>query len=82
MKTKLFAILSSVLMICGLTTVYAIHQGGNAANAPGAAQAIENCNAVINAQNAGGLTGAAVGNPNDNHTIDTAVTNCDHFWTN
>lgn len=81
MKTKVFTILSAVLMVFGLATVYAYtNGGGNSASAPGQANAIANCLAAIANQNANGQTGDANGNPNDAKTAATAVTNCDHFW--
>jgi hypothetical protein len=55
---------------------------GNAGNAPGQANAQANCFETIQEQNASGQTGAQTGSPNDEKQLDTAVTNCDHFWDN
>ncbi len=55
--------------------------GGNSSSAPGQANAIQNCIDNIVKQNANGQTGSATGNnDHDNKTLNTAVTNCDHFW--
>lgn len=53
---------------------------GNSANAPGQQIALANCIANILKQNANGQTGANTGSGNDKKQLDTAVTNCDHFW--
>lgn len=54
--------------------------GGNSANAPGQANAVANCLDNIAKQNANGQTGANTGSANDKKQLNTAVTNCDHFW--
>ena len=55
--------------------------GGNSATAPGQANAIQNCINNITNQNTNGQTGLATGNnDHDNKVLNTAVTNCDHFW--
>lgn len=46
----------------------------------GQAKAIANCIANIEKQNAKGQTGANTGSENDSKQADTAVTNCDKFW--
>ena len=55
--------------------------GGPALAGPGNPQAAANCQRVIAKQNQKGQTGAQTGSPNDKKQADTAVTNCDHFWT-
>jgi hypothetical protein len=55
---------------------------GNAGNAPGQQQAVGNCGQNIQKQNANGQTGSQTGSPNDEKQLNTAVTNCDHFWDN
>jgi hypothetical protein len=60
--------------------IAASNGGGNSANAPGQANAIANCGANIAKQNANGQTGANTGSANDSKQLNTAVTNCDHFW--
>ena len=55
--------------------------GGNSGSAPGQANAIANCVDAIANQNANGQTGLNTGNnDHDNKTLNTAVTDCDHFW--
>ncbi len=54
--------------------------GGNSSSAPGQANAIQNCIDNIIKQNANGQVGTANGNANDNKQLNTAVTDCDHFW--
>jgi len=62
-------------------SVYAFtNGGGNSANAPGQANAIANCADNIGKQNANGQTGSDTGSANDEKQLNTAVTNCDHFW--
>jgi len=68
-----------VLGTAGSASAYT-NGGGNSANAPGQANAIENCSENIGKQNANGQTGANTGSDNDPKQADTAVTNCDHFW--
>ncbi len=79
MNKKLIAIAS--LVIVSATAFAFSNGGGNSANAPGQAQAIANCIDTINKQNANGQTGSNTGSANDSKQLNTAVTNCDHFWT-
>jgi len=53
---------------------------GNGSSAPGQANAGQNCGQNVNKQNANGQTGSETGSPNDSKQLNTAVTNCDHFW--
>jgi uncharacterized protein YxeA len=39
-----------------------------------------NCSEDIAKQNANGQTGTNTGSANDEKQLDSAVTNCDHFW--
>ena len=79
MNKKLIGVMSVAILFAGGT--YATSNGGgNSANAPGQANAIANCTANINKQNANGQTGANTGSANDKKQSGTAVTNCDHFW--
>jgi len=55
---------------------------GKAAAAPGQAKAIGNCRDVIVKQNGNGQTGSNTGNNQDPKQLNTAVTECDHFWQN
>jgi len=55
--------------------------GGESSSAPGQANAIQNCIDNIQKQNGNGQTGSATGNnDHDNKVLNTAVTDCDHFW--
>lgn len=80
MKTIISGI-AALLLTAGVAVA---DKGGapNANAADGQANAAQNCVKVINKQNANGQTGANTGNSNDPKALDTAVTNCDHFWQN
>ena len=82
MNKKLIAIISAAMVMFAGGTYAFTNGGGNSVNAPGQANAVANCFANIDKQNANGQTGASNGNPNDAKQLDTAVANCDHFWTN
>ena len=76
-----------ILSLVGLSIILAsasyafTNGGGKSAAAPGQAKAVANCVDNILKQNANGVTGAQTGNDNDPKQANTAVTNCDHFWT-
>jgi hypothetical protein len=80
MKARFLVLFSAVLMMSGVAWAIS-NGGGNSANAPGQANAIANCIAALQKQNANGQTGAANG-ADDAKTTATAVTNCDHWWGN
>ena len=80
MKTKFLIFFSAVLMMSGVAWAIS-NGGGESGEAPGQAQAFENCINNVLKQNANGQTGAANG-ADDAKTLATAVTNCDHFWGN
>lgn len=80
MNKKLIGVMSAAILFASGTYAFS-NGGGNSAAAPGQAKAIANCTDNINKQNANGQTGSSNGNPNDKKQINTAVTNCDHFWT-
>ncbi len=48
--------------------------------ADGQQRQINNCVRVIDKQDTNGQTGANTGNEKDPMQLNTAVTNCDHFW--
>ncbi|MBA8910699.1 MULTISPECIES: hypothetical protein [Aminobacter] len=52
----------------------------NPNNDQGQAKAIANCVDNIAKQNANGQTGSNTGSANDKKQLNTAVTNCDQFW--
>jgi hypothetical protein len=77
--------LSSILFAASLAipipTAFAASNGaGKSDQAPGQVVALSNCFANIIKQTANGQTGAKTGSGNDKKQLDTAVTNCDHFW--
>jgi hypothetical protein len=70
---------------------FALPGSGNSGNAPGQANAKENCgglgtvgfvpeDSVVEKQWEAGITGDKNGNPNDKKQGNHAVTNCDHYW--
>jgi hypothetical protein len=80
------AFLGSLLFGGGSAFAYT-NGGGNSSSAPGKVTAVEKCEATISRQNVNGQTGDQTGNGTDPKQFvpiygDTAVTNCDHFWTN
>lgn len=79
--------LSSILLATALAfptsgaVLAASNGGGKSDLAPGQVVAQTNCIENILKQIAKGQTGTKNGNGNDKKQLDTAVTNCDHFWT-
>ena len=70
-----------LLVVLGLLFVLSTSTGSVSANHDsGNPNATANCDRVIGKQNANGQTGSNTGSPNDEKQLDTAVTNCDHFW--
>ena len=80
MNKMLIGVMSAAILFASGTYAFT-NGGGKSGAAPGQAKAFANCIANINKQNANGQTGASNGNPNDKKQLDTAVANCDHFWT-
>ncbi len=80
MNKTLIGVMSAAILFASGTYAFS-NGGGQSATAPGQAKAIANCGAVIGKQNANGQTGSSNGNTNDKKQLNTAVTNCDHFWT-
>jgi len=82
---KNIALVSGALALslagAGLAVAFS-NGGGNSGAAPGQANAQANCGDNIGKQNANGQTGANTGSANDTKQLNTAVTNCDHFWDN
>lgn len=64
------------------TMGFAFSNNANENAASGQEKARANCRAVIAKQNANGQTGSETGSENDPKQLNTAVTNCDKFWTN
>ncbi len=59
----------------------AFSNNANSNAADGQANAIQNCADNIVKQNGNGQTGSATGNnDHDGKVLETAVTDCDHFW--
>ena len=80
MKKKLIGIISTAVVFASGAYAFT-NGGGQSGSAPGQINAVGNCVDTIIRQNANGVTGAKNGNDNDNKQLDTAVANCDHFWT-
>ena len=76
---KKLIVLASLVIVSATAFAYS-NGGGNSANAPGQAKAIQNCVDNINKQNGNGQTGSNTGSANDSKQLNTAVTNCDNFW--
>lgn len=79
MNKKLIGVMIAAILFASGTYAFT-NGGGKSGAAPGQAKAIANCVANIAKQNANGQTGANTGSANDKKQLDTAVTNCDHFW--
>jgi hypothetical protein len=80
-KLLFVTVLAMLLLTLGVGSALASAPGNTpGANAPGQANARQNCSANINKQNANGQTGSNTGSANDEKQLNTAVTNCDHFW--
>lgn len=73
---KTIALALTALMATS-TTGFAYSNNANENAASGQEKAMANCRAVIVKQNANGQTGSE----NDPKQLNTAVTNCDKFWT-
>lgn len=82
MNKKLIGVISAAIVFASAGLAYGFAQpgAGKSGAAPGQAKAIANCVANIAKQNGNGQTGANTGSANDTKQLDTAVTNCDHFW--
>jgi len=88
MLQRLVATFAGGLLLVAVTvpalgggSALAFSNNANPNAADGQANAIANCADNILKQNANGQTGSATGNnDHDNKTLNTAVTDCDHFW--
>jgi len=75
------SIILAISLAFPIPVAFAASNGSGKSNqAPGQVVAIANCYANIIKQTANGQTGAKTGSGKDKKQLDTAVTNCDHFW--
>ena len=79
MRTTILLAISALVLNTGAAMAFSTNANENAAQ--GQQKAIANCAANIAKQNANGQTGSNTGSANDSKQLNTAVTNCDHFWT-
>jgi hypothetical protein len=77
-----FSLITASMLTLGAGPAFGFAQpgAGNSGNAPGQANSQANCSENIGKQNVNGQTGANTGSANDEKQLDTAITNCDHFW--